>query len=858
MNVHNGTLMMADRFRTRAAAAIAGGAVVMSTLTATLIVAGANAPVRLVGVAAQGSAVVIEATDPVAYVVSRPDPTTLVVDLRDASVGDATAKVQPQGLVSGIRLEQSTAADGLPIARVRIALGRAAEYSIKSARNSIRLELTSTPSSTASATSPVPMPAVTRHDLAAPAAVAPADIAATAIEQVRAIRKGTGSIVTIVGNGKLSPTGVTESRDLPRRLILDFPNVSTRAAAQTPGDGDVVRRVRVAVNNQSPLVTRVVMEIADGATYAVQRAASGSRELSVAFEAPKATGTSMRSPAPGVEKAAELDGSDTITLAQALANGAPLAPSDGPRDPMSALKGLQPQATARPAQVSKPPAVTPRPPAVASLVATPSSAAAILQARQTAAPIVQAEQRPAAPAPQAPTAPPVTPPATSPVIQGPQSQQIAVGQEKKYVGHPISMDFSGTDLRSVLRLFAEISGLNMIIDPDVQGSVDVVFNDVAWDQALDVILRQAQLDYTVDGTIIRIAKMDTLRREQDSRTQLAASAANAGALGVRTYTLSYAKAEQAAPLVQRAVLSPRGNVQIDARTNTLIITDLPARLDTVAQLLTTLDRAEPQVEIEARIITTTREFARALGVQWGFNGRVSPEIGNTTGLAFPNNGALGGRVGGVQGSSTSGSDIRGNPADEAGTAANFGVPAATSAIGLALGSINGAFNLDVALSALERSGKGRILSTPRVTTQNNVEAEITQGVQIPVQTEANNTVTVTFKDAALTLKVTPQITAANTVIMQITLENASPGALVDTGSASIPSIDTQRAITKVQVTDGMTTVMGGIFVSREQTTNDRTPVLHRIPFLGWLFKRDSQVDESRELLIFITPRIQKG
>ncbi len=177
---------------------------------------------------------------------------------------------------------------------------------------------------------------------------------------------------------------------------------------------------------------------------------------------------------------------------------------------------------------------------------------------------------------------------------------------------------------------------------------------------------------------------------------------------------------------------------------------------------------------------------------------------------------------------------------------------------MALGSINGAFNLDIALSALERSGKGRILSTPRVTTQNNVEAEITQGVQIPVQTEANNTVTVTFKDAALTLKVTPQITAANTVIMQITLENASPGALVDTGTASIPSIDTQRAITKVQVSDGMTTVMGGIFVSREQTNNDRTPVLHRIPFFGWLFKRDTQVDESRELLIFITPRIQKG
>jgi type IV pilus assembly protein PilQ len=198
--------------------------------------------------------------------------------------------------------------------------------------------------------------------------------------------------------------------------------------------------------------------------------------------------------------------------------------------------------------------------------------------------------------------------------------------------------------------------------------------------------------------------------------------------------------------------------------------------------------------------------------------------------------------------------VRAGANEQTGTAVNLGVPAATSAVGLALGSINGAFNLDVALSALERTGKGRILSTPRVTTQNNVEAEITQGVQIPVQTEANNTVTVTFKDAALTLKVTPQITAANTVIMQITLENATPGNPV----LGIPSINTQRAIAKVQVSDGMTTVMGGIFVSREQTTHDRTPILHRVPFLGWLFKRDDHIDESRELLIFITPRIQRG
>jgi type IV pilus assembly protein PilQ len=187
---------------------------------------------------------------------------------------------------------------------------------------------------------------------------------------------------------------------------------------------------------------------------------------------------------------------------------------------------------------------------------------------------------------------------------------------------------------------------------------------------------------------------------------------------------------------------------------------------------------------------------------------------------------------------------------------NLGAAAASSAIGLALGSVNGAFNLDVALTALENSGKGRILSTPRLTTQNNQEAEVAQGIQIPIQTVANNTVSVQFKDAVLVLKVTPQITAANTVIMNVSIENATPDFSRQVNG--IPPIDTQRALTRVQVNDGATTVIGGIFVSQEQTTNDRTPYLHRIPLLGWLFRRDTLTDTSRELLIFITPRILRG
>jgi type IV pilus assembly protein PilQ len=324
-----------------------------------------------------------------------------------------------------------------------------------------------------------------------------------------------------------------------------------------------------------------------------------------------------------------------------------------------------------------------------------------------------------------------------------------------------------------------------------------------------------------------------------------------GELRVLTRSLSYARAADLRQMLTQTVLSQRGSVQTDDRTNTIIVNDLPDRLTRAADLLTTLDVPQPQVEIEARIVQTTREFARNLGVQWGFGGRASTALGNTLPLAFPNQGSITGRTGaGLQGPSSP------DPGDNAAnTAVNLGIAGASSAIGLAMGSINGAVNLDVALSALEKQGQGRILSTPRVSTQNNVAAEITQGIQIPLQTVANNTVTVTFKDAALTLKVTPQITAANTVIMAITIENSAPD--FSRAINNTPPIDTQRAVTQVLVSDGETTVIGGIYVSRQQAAQDRTPGLYRVPLLGWLFKRDTLSDESRELLIFITPRIQR-
>ena len=422
----------------------------------------------------------------------------------------------------------------------------------------------------------------------------------------------------------------------------------------------------------------------------------------------------------------------------------------------------------------------------------------------------------------------------------------AAPNQRRYTGHPISLDFQGADLRAVLRTFAEISSLNIVIDPSINGTVDVALRDVPWDQALDIILRANKLGYMVDGTIVRIAPLTVLADEESQRRKLGEEQALAGTLEVLTKRLSYAKAEELVALITKSALSSRGTVQVDPRTNTLILTDLPDRLTLASDLIGTLDQPQPQVEIEARIVQANKNYARQLGIQWGFNGRVDPQLGNTTNLAFPNSVAVGGGLG---------TQSSGGTTTATGTAVNLPAPARNSAVGLALGSVNGSFNLDFALTAAETSGNLRVLSSPRVSAQNNGEAEITQGVQIPIQTVSNNTTTVSFRDAALTLKVTPQITAAGTVIMRIQLENASPD--FSRSVNGIPPINTQRANTQVLVVDGQTTVIGGIFTSQEQSVNDRTPGLGQVPLLKWLFKRDQVSDQSTELLIFITPRIIK-
>ena len=428
--------------------------------------------------------------------------------------------------------------------------------------------------------------------------------------------------------------------------------------------------------------------------------------------------------------------------------------------------------------------------------------------------------------------------------QAPQSPQTL----GRFSSTPIDVDYQAANLRSVLRILAEIGGINLVIDPSVPpvAPVDLRLTQVPWDQVMDVILRSAGLTYELDGPLLRVLTRDALTKEKQAEADQKRATSKAADLATTRIRLNYASAAEVKKLLEAArIISAEGTVDMDERTNILIIKDTPKMIAEAQEVIAELDRPEPQVEIEAKIMQTNRDTARALGVQWGINGRVSPELGNTTGLAFPNRGTVGGRVQ-QQGQVTQG------PENQS-TGVNLPVTGATSALGLQMGAFNGAFGIDVAITALEREGKIKMLSTPRVTTQNNKQAEVTQGFQIPIQTEQNNTVSVTFKDAALKLLVTPQITGANTVIMKITLENGQPD--FSRAVNGNPSINTQRAETQVQVADGVMTVIGGILQSTETNNEDRTPGLHSVPLLGWLFKRTDTRNESQELLIFITPRI---
>lgn len=423
------------------------------------------------------------------------------------------------------------------------------------------------------------------------------------------------------------------------------------------------------------------------------------------------------------------------------------------------------------------------------------------------------------------------------------------GAKKAYRGQPVSFDFKEADVRDVLRVLADVSGLNFVISQDVKGTVTLKLTNVPWDQALDVVLADAALGALVEGSVIWISPIRTLQARLNEIQQAAASKEQIEPLITKQIFVNYSTGEELKSLIE-PVLSKRGDLKVDVRTNSILVTDTAPRVAHAEELVKDLDTRTPQVLIESRIVQATLDFTRELGVQWGFNYKASAATGNPTGATFPSSIAAGGVV-------------AGNPGPFGTPGQNFVVdlPAAVGqgaggAIGVVLGSLTGAFDLDIRLSALEHRGDGRVLSSPRVLTLDNQAARIEQGVSIPFLSVSAAGTQTQFVDATLRLEVTPHVTNDGKVLMLIKVTDNAPDPSI-TGANGQPAIRRNEAESRVLAMDGETIVIGGIFVRTTSEDVQGLPWLSRIPLLGWLFRHNLNIDQRRELIVFISPRIVK-
>jgi type IV pilus secretin PilQ/predicted competence protein len=767
----------------------------------------------------QSTRLIIQCTGPLAYTYYSPDALTLVIDIPEVDASQVPARIDvgtPE--VESLRITSLARADGRSLARLEVRLASLVPYQIFSKDRNLNLVF----ERPASASVPQPPKAEPAKPAAAPPEVAsapepePASPApgpaisepqpepekipegprATRIVAV-AQEEGGGDLpsFTVKADGRLKYQDFTLPG--PDRVVVDFADIAANPdfRSMDVNEGPVTRVRLAQFSAASPKVARLVVDLTEKTPYRI------------------------------------VEGVDAIRIVFGE-EGEPAPPAHAP---LAALRSPEPEpaAPAEPLAVAE---AAPRPIALEPLSLPPL------------------------PEPQMPAdeMPPEMPP---------MPEDEAIGTACGVTGNlgtPISLDFKDGDLQDIFRLFSDISGLNVVVNPGVSGKVTLKLNEVPWGRALELILKTNGLGCVLEGNVIRIATLSDLEREEEDRRKLAEAKALAGELQDYTKRISYAKATTLGQVLRAAgALSARGQLNIDERTNTIIIRDLPIFIEKAEALIAELDTATPQVEIEARIVVTSRNFTRDLGIQWGFSREQSTRYGNTTDRSFPNQIILNGSAvpsvlglpadnlgpGGL--SSEAGIGVAGR-----GYAVNLPATGFNTALGISTGNILGSFNLDLALTALERQGRGRLLSTPKVTTQNNQPAEIKQGLQIPIQTVANNTVTVQFKDAVLTLRVTPQITEAGTVILELEVQNNSAdfANLVN----GIPPINTQSASTIVQVTDGQTAVVGGIYQSTENTTINQTPFLSKIPILGYLFKNKAVSSQNNELLLFITPRIVKS
>ncbi len=690
---------------------------------------------------------------------------------------------------------------------------------------------------------------------------APDGVVATQLVRVEVLEIDGETALKIVGDGQFAYS-LFQLED-PSRFVIDLEGVvNTTESSSLTVDSRWVRQVRMAQFSPFPEpVSRVVLDLSGGENPTVEPAADG---LLVRIGA-GAMASAQVAQAP-VDSAAPADEAETVlepitddsSAAEEMTTE--VAGFDEPEQETEPMETGAPgeipieQATRIGAPPQAPPTATPS--------AEPVSVASVPIESVESEPLRIQTASQERPSQQIESASDVSLFEAQQVVIDSSQQQSeipaatfgvqALDPTNAWMGEPISMSLKDADVTEVLRTIARLSGLNLVIQPGVQGPVTVELDAVPWDQALDQILKVNGLGMQLEGTVLRIAPINQLQQEAVAQQALDRARALSVPLKTVLKRVSYANANEIARILTRGlrsgggsggggvsgfgffddsgILSQRGSVAVDQRTNTLIIQELPDYLDTVIQVIENLDVPTKQVMIEGRIIETTRNFSRSLGVNWSFDGIASAATGNTTGLEFPNNIDANGGV----------TLLRGGQ---------------NGFLNVGLGNILNTFQLDMALTAAESEGLVNVISAPKVATLDNEQAEIQTGLQIPIQTVANNTVSVQFVNATLRLRVTPQVTAEGTIVMDIEIQKREPQLAFAVIGATNAPIATREARTTVIVRDGGTAVIGGIYEVSSNDGSDRVPGLANIPILGHLFKNRARENQNEELLIFITPRV---
>jgi type IV pilus assembly protein PilQ len=452
----------------------------------------------------------------------------------------------------------------------------------------------------------------------------------------------------------------------------------------------------------------------------------------------------------------------------------------------------------------------------------------------------------------------------NPVVADDAESSSLFSETKEYEGQRLTLNFQDIETRAVLQLLAETSGRNIVVSDTVQGNVTLRLRNVPWDQALDIVMTTKGLDMRQNGNVIIVAPAEEIAARETADLEAQAAISELEPLYSEFLQVNYAKASDLAALITStggagSMLSDRGSISVDDRTNTLLLQATAGSLQTIRRMVQTLDVPIKQVLIETRIVIVGDTFSRDLGIRLGFTGyKENSSDGLTT---------ISGTGNATDTMINSALDNLADPANGTiypvqlpalNNRYNVNVPIADAAGRFSLAVLESDYLVDLELTALEAEGRGEIVSTPRVITANQKEARIEQGVEIPYQqASSSGATTVSFKKAVLSLTVTPQITPDNNIIMDLVVHKDSVGEVISTGGlgGTVPSIDTRAVETQVLVADGQTVVLGGIYETERRETINKVPWLGDIPYLGALFRSTQKVDNKAELLIFVTPRI---